>query len=80
VPDFSFQGTGVRVAGVVPGSPAATAGVREGDIVLQVGERRIGSLQEYAAALRAVPPGQRITVTILRGTSELRLSVALAVR
>ncbi len=46
-------GQGVRVAAVQPGSPAADAGLRPGDILLQVNRRAVGSVDEIKAAIAA---------------------------
>jgi len=80
VPDFAFAGPGVRVSGVVPGSAAEKAGLREGDIVLRVGERPVGDLKEYAEALRAVAPGQTVVVVVRRGSEDLTVPVTLGER
>lgn len=46
-------GQGVRVAAVRPGSSAAEAGLRPGDIVLQVNRRAVGSVDDVEAAIEA---------------------------
>ena len=38
MPDYTFQGTGMRIDGVLDGRTAANAGIEDGDIVLQIGE------------------------------------------
>ncbi len=47
------DGQGVRVAAVRPGSPAAEAGLRSGDILLQVNRRAVGSVDEVKTAIEA---------------------------
>src|SRR5262249_44003587 len=51
--------SGVLLASVKPGGPAHRSGLREGDVVLQVGKRRIGSLDELKQALGAGPAPAR---------------------
>ncbi len=80
VPDFAFQGPGVRVSGTVPGSPAEKAGIREGDIVKQIDGKAVANLQEYAGVLRGLTPGQTVKVVITRGAGDLTLDVTLAER
>ena len=80
VPDFAFPGPGVKVTGVVPDSPAARAGVLEGDIVLRVGGQGVGNLQEYAAVLRGLAPGQTVTVLLRRGAQDVSVTVTLVAR
>lgn len=66
VPDFGHDGSGVRIEGVVESSPAERAGLREGDVIIGIGGLAIDNLQGYADALRALAPGERVTVRFLR--------------
>jgi serine protease Do len=47
------DGQGVGVAGVQPGSPAAEAGLRPGDILVQINRRAVGSIDDVKAAMAA---------------------------
>ena len=80
VPDFAYPGPGVRVSGVVPESPAAKAGVREGDVIVNVNGAVVANLQEYSNLLRTLAPGQRVAVVIRRGAEDIKLDVTLAER
>jgi len=80
VPDFGFPGPGVRVEGVVEGSPAASAGVRAGDVVLAIDGKPVPDLQGYAAALRELTPGQTISVDLQRGDERLTIRVVVVAR
>lgn len=66
IPDMSESPGGVRLTGVRAGSPAETAGLRKGDILVQLGEHTIGNLYDMTDALRAHKPGDRVTVVVLR--------------
>ncbi len=57
-------GTGVRVAQVVPGSPAQAAGLREGMKVLGVGRRPVRDRGEFDAALAGVDALQGLPLGI----------------
>jgi hypothetical protein len=64
-----------QVTGVQAGSPAARCGVKSGDVLLQVGARR---LEEYADAVNAfyfLRPGTVTPLRVKRGSQELTLSV-----
>ena len=80
VPDFAFQGPGVRVSGTVPGSPAEKAGIKEGDVVMQIAGKDVANLQEYSNVLRGLAPGQTVKVTVVRGTEARVVEVVLAER
>ena len=80
VPDFGFEGAGVRVSGAVPGSPAEKAGIQAGDILTAIEGKPVPTLQVYSDMLRSLAPGQSVRVTVLRQGKELTLSVTLAER
>ena len=80
VPDFAFAGPGVRADGIVDGSPAAKAGIVAGDVILRINDQPLGNLQEYSNLLRALKPGQTVTVVLRRGDKELTMTVVLAER
>ncbi|MGC3982669.1 MAG: trypsin-like peptidase domain-containing protein [Steroidobacteraceae bacterium] len=64
---------------VYPGSPAAAAGLQPGDIITRInGVQR--SLNEALAVVANTPPGEKISLTVLRDRSSYDLSVTLVER
>lgn len=57
---------GLRLAEVVPGSPAAAAGLRKGDLVLSVGRQPVQDAQGIQRMLFAESIGTALPVTVLR--------------
>jgi len=57
---------GVRITSVLTGSPADRAGLRPGDIVFAVGDRRIRSASELSRLVRRLEQGMTVNVEILR--------------
>lgn len=51
---------------VIPGSPAATAGLRSGDIITQIDGRNLTDSSPLARVIRVQQPGDKITITFLR--------------
>jgi S1-C subfamily serine protease len=71
---------GVRVAEVDAGSPAARAGLREGDRVLAIDGLRVGSIDEVVSALSEKRPGETIAITLGRGGRTLSVRATLGER
>ncbi|HSE88257.1 MAG TPA: M20/M25/M40 family metallo-hydrolase [Candidatus Binatia bacterium] len=80
IPDFGANGNGVRLAGVSEGSPAAFAGLQEGDVIVKLAEMKIQDLEDLMAALRSKKPGDSVEITILRNSQPLTLSATLRPR
>lgn len=75
MPDYTFEGKGMRVDGVTDGKPAAIAGLKQGDVILQIGDYPVGSTMEYMKALGNFKVGDSTTVKIKRGDQEMTLNV-----
>jgi len=71
---------GVIVLEVVEGSAAAKAGLKPGDVVLQLGARRMRAVEDLLAELRRRSPGDRVTLTLLREGRRLTLQATLTDR
>jgi len=79
VPDFAFAGPGVRLEGVVPGSPAATAGLKAGDILLAIDGQELAGLKALSALLKSLTPGN-VSLKYLRGGREATTEALLVAR
>jgi len=75
VPDYLFDGEGMRIAGVKDDRPAAKAGLMEGDIVTQMGNIAVTDMQSYMQGLAAFKEGDKTTVIILRNGKKLKKKV-----
>jgi hypothetical protein len=83
VPDYS-QGEeatdGVRISGTVPGSAAEKAGLKDGDIIVQFGDKKIDNLIDLTNALAAGRPGQRVKIIVKRNGKPVNIDATLTER
>jgi Zn-dependent M28 family amino/carboxypeptidase len=75
MPDYAFNDGGVRADGVSDGKPGAKAGLKAGDIIVQLGSHKVSGMQTYMEALSKFKEGESTTVKIRRGEKELTLPV-----
>ncbi|HEV7782674.1 MAG TPA: M20/M25/M40 family metallo-hydrolase [Chitinophagaceae bacterium] len=75
MPDYTFSGTGVRADGISDGKPAQKAGLRTGDIIIQLGDNTITSLENYMQALGKFKKGEKTKVKFKRGNETLEADV-----
>lgn len=75
VPDYAFEGEGMRIDGVTDGKPASKAGIKSGDIVKQIGENHVVDMMSYMKALGKFSKGEKAIVTLLRGKEEMKIEV-----
>ena len=80
VPDFGQVENGVKFSEVRPNSPAAKAGFKAGDILVQFGDKPIKNLYDFTDALRRSKVGDVVEVKVLRDGQPLTASVKLEQR
>jgi len=71
---------GALVRGVEPGSPAATAGARPGDVIVSLAETPVESVEDLLGALRRTQPGQQQPMVVVRGGERQNLTVRIGQR
>ena len=72
--------TGKVLPAVAPGSPAEAAGLKAGDIVLEIQGTAVDSEHPLDALLTSYAPGQQVQLTILRDGKQVDVSVTLGTR
>ncbi len=84
IPDYTaMQGAqgGVKLSGARPGSPADKAGVTAGDILVQLGDSKISTLEDMTFALRKYKSGETVDVVVRRGGDQvIKLRATLGTR
>lgn len=80
IPDFGEVETGVRFSDIKPGSPAAKAGLKGGDILVQFNDKPIRNLYDFTDALRRSKVGDVVEVKVLRDGQPITAKVTLEQR
>jgi len=75
MPDYIFDGEGMRVDGVKLERPGSKAGMQKGDIIIGMGDSNIENIQDYMKALSSYNKNDQTTVTIRRNNEVKILNV-----
>jgi len=80
IPDFGEGVKGVKFADIREGSPAAKAGLKAGDVLVEFDGKPIQNLYDFTYALRAKKPGDEVMVKVMRGSEPVEVKVLLTKR
>jgi aminopeptidase YwaD len=75
LPDYAFEGKGLRLSGVRAASAADKAGLKMGDIITKLADRKIENIYDYMNALRQCVAGVETGVTINRDGKEMEIKI-----
>ena len=74
------SGAGVLITEVEPASPAARAGIRDGDYILSIDGKQVSSPRELTSMIRQMQPGDRVQIVRWRSGREQTVTATLAAR
>jgi hypothetical protein len=77
VPDYASEAKGLALQDVAKDGPAAKAGLKAGDVIVQFGEREVTGIEDFAAALSQHKGGDRVQVKFLRDGQTMTVEVTL---
>jgi S1-C subfamily serine protease len=81
VPDMAAGNVpGLKLTGVRPGSPADAAGLKAGDLIVELGGVAVKDLYSYSDALYSHKPGDKVTIVVLRDGKRVEASATLGRR
>lgn len=76
-PDYRQDHGGMKLAGVADGGPAAKAGFKSGDVLIEYGGRKIDSPVDYERLRYAYSESEKVIVTVMRGHDKITKTVTL---
>ncbi|WP_018128516.1 M28 family peptidase [Balneola vulgaris] len=77
LPDYGYDGKGMKITGVTKDRAAELAGVQGGDIIIKIGGEDLDDIYAYMSMLNKLEKGQKTTITVLRDGNELTLDLQL---
>jgi S1-C subfamily serine protease len=81
IPDYAESDVkGVKLSGVAAKGPAAQAGVKGGDVIVELAGKKIENIYDYTYAIEALKIGQAVKIVVQRGPARLTLEVTPASR
>ena len=80
IPDYGEDVEGVKLSGVRDGSPAAKAGMKGGDIIVECAGKQIKNVYDYTYVLGDRKPGDVIEIAVLRSNERVKVQVTLEER
>ncbi|MEO5592715.1 MAG: M28 family peptidase [Chitinophagaceae bacterium] len=75
MPDYAYSGNGVRADAVSDGRPAQKAGLKTGDVIIQLGDYPVSSVENYMQVLNKFNKGDKTKVKVKRGEQTIEADV-----
>ena len=75
IPDYLFDGVGMRIDGISEDKPAQKAGLQKGDIVVQLGDSTVTNMMSYMRALSVFDKGNKTKVVVKRGEEKVEKEI-----
>jgi Zn-dependent M28 family amino/carboxypeptidase len=75
VPDYLYDGEGMRIDGVSEDKPAQRAGLLKGDVVVKLGDSSVVDMMSYMRALSVFDVGNKTKVKVLRDGKEVETEI-----
>ncbi len=75
IPDYLFDGKGMRIDGVSEGKPAQEAGLQKGDIVIQLGDSIVTDMMSYMRALSIYNKGDKTQAVVNRNGKKVKAEI-----
>jgi len=80
MPDFAFNGSGVRVSAITEGGPASKAGLMVGDVIVAMNDVLVKTLKAYSDELKKYAPGNKVSLEVIRDDQKFLFELELGER
>ncbi|PKL77390.1 MAG: peptidase M28 [Candidatus Melainabacteria bacterium HGW-Melainabacteria-1] len=81
IPDYAGGDIkGMPISGVAPGGPAEQAGLKAGDLIVELNGKGIENIYDYTYAIDTLTIGKSVSITVLRQGQRLTLSITPGAR
>lgn len=80
VPDYGYDGEGLKISDITPNSPAQKAGLKAEDIIIKFGDTQIKNIYDYTGVLSKYVPNDVVDVVVRRGSETLTIPLTLGTK
>lgn len=77
LPDYGYEGEGMKITGVTKGRAAEQAGVKGGDIIVGIAGEELADIYAYMGTLNKLKKGQKTTITVIRDGKRITMDMQL---
>ena len=74
------EARGVEIKSVDANSPAAKAGLKDGDVVLDYNGQPVAGIEQFARLVRETPAGREVRLSVWRGGAMQTITATIATR
>ena len=75
MPDYMYDGSGLRIDGVTKGKTAFKHGIQKGDVVIRMGNTPVSDIMTYMKALSKYKSGEKTDVVIRRLDTQITVNI-----
>lgn len=75
MPDYTYEGIGLKIDAVTEGKPAEKAGLLSGDIITEMGSAKIENIYDYMKALGTFNKGETSTIVVTRNKNKMQFNL-----
>lgn len=75
IPDYGEEVQGVLISGATKGAPAEKAGLKGGDVIVELAGKKIENIYDYTYAIEALKVGKKTTIVVMRNGKRLKFDI-----